>query len=152
MMAAAAGGAQPPPSPGAGPGRVRRRAAGDLHRPQARILAAGDPPVEDPGPDVSRRRRPPVVGRRTELARYTVTEGERILYGQRIDGIVRVTDNPASGHGRAFLLERELEHDGNDALTALIHDYTRQAALHDEVPMLRTILPAIAPDDESEAR
>jgi hypothetical protein len=47
------------------------------------------PPVEDPGPHVPRRRRAPVVGKRTELARYTVAEGERIPYGQRIDGIVR---------------------------------------------------------------
>jgi hypothetical protein len=29
------------------------------------------------------------TGHRTELGRYTVAEGERILYGQRIDGIVR---------------------------------------------------------------
>jgi hypothetical protein len=47
------------------------------------------PPVEDPGPAASRRRRAPIVGKRTELARYTIAEGERILYGQRIDGIVR---------------------------------------------------------------
>jgi hypothetical protein len=47
------------------------------------------PPVEDPGPVASRRRRAPVVGKRTELARYTVAEGARLLYGQRIDGIVR---------------------------------------------------------------
>jgi hypothetical protein len=49
-----------------------------------------EPPlVEDPGPAAARRRRAPVVGQRTELARYTIPEGERILYGQRIDGIVR---------------------------------------------------------------
>ena len=60
------------------------------------------PPVEDPGPAASRRRRAPVVGKRTELARYTVTEGERILYGQRIDGIVRVTDRPAGESGRGY--------------------------------------------------
>jgi hypothetical protein len=46
-------------------------------------------PVEDPGHATPRRRRAPVVGKRTELARYTVAEGERILYGQRIDGSVR---------------------------------------------------------------
>ena len=47
------------------------------------------PPVEDPGPATPRRRRAPVVGKRTELARYTIAEGQRILYGQRIDGMVR---------------------------------------------------------------
>jgi hypothetical protein len=67
------------------------------------------PPVEDPGPVASRRRRAPVVGKRTELARYTVAEGARLLYGQRIDGIVRVTDRPASEGGRAYLVERDLE-------------------------------------------
>jgi hypothetical protein len=29
------------------------------------------------------------VGRRTELARYTVPAGERILHGQRVNGVVR---------------------------------------------------------------
>jgi hypothetical protein len=79
------------------------------------------PPVEDPGPDASRRRRAPVVSERTELARYTVTEGERILYGQRIDGIVRVTDRPAHHGGRAYLVERGLE--TKNELDALIADY-----------------------------
>ena len=29
------------------------------------------------------------TGARTELARYTVASGERVLYGQRINGVVR---------------------------------------------------------------
>jgi hypothetical protein len=29
------------------------------------------------------------VGKRTELGRYTISSGERILYGQRVDGVVR---------------------------------------------------------------
>ena len=37
------------------------------------------------------------VGQRVELARYTIPAGERVLYGQRVDGVVRVTDRPASG-------------------------------------------------------
>ena len=63
------------------------------------------------------------VGQRVELARYRIPAGERVLYGQRIDGVVRVTDVPASGHGRAYLVERELEQDGNAALNALVADY-----------------------------
>ena len=35
------------------------------------------------------------VGERVELGRYRVPAGERILYGQRVDGVVRVTDVPA---------------------------------------------------------
>ena len=34
---------------------------------------------------------------RVELARYTITAGERIIYGQRVLGVVRLTDVPADG-------------------------------------------------------
>ena len=78
------------------------------------------------------------VGERVELARYTISAGERVIYGQRVDGIVRVTDRPASGPGRSYLVERELEQDGNSALKALVQDYLAQASAHDEVPMLRS--------------
>jgi hypothetical protein len=48
---------------------------------------------------------------------------------------VRVTDVPACGHGRAYLVERELEQDGYDALKALVSDYLDQAELLEDVPM-----------------
>jgi hypothetical protein len=60
------------------------------------------------------------VGKRVELARYRIPADERVLHGQRINGVVRVTDNPADGRGRAYLVERELERDGNGALQALV--------------------------------
>jgi hypothetical protein len=75
------------------------------------------------------------VGERVELARYTVPAGQRVVYGQRVDGGVRVTDVPAHGRGRAYLVERELEHDGYDALKALVADYVTQAQLLADVPM-----------------
>jgi hypothetical protein len=75
------------------------------------------------------------VGQRVELARYVVPEGERLIYGQRVHGVVRVTDVPASGHGRAYLVERGLEQDGYDALKALVSDYVEQSQLHAAVPM-----------------
>jgi hypothetical protein len=81
---------------------------------------------------------PADVGERAELARYTVSTGERILYGQRIAGVVRITDCPASGRGRAYLVERELEREtvgAYAALRALVADYLAQARRHDEVPM-----------------
>jgi hypothetical protein len=81
------------------------------------------------------------VGKRVELGRYMITEGERILYGQRVNGVVRVTDNPVRGRGRAVLVERGLEEDGNAALQALVVDYIRQAEFHDEIPMLVSLLP-----------
>lgn len=76
------------------------------------------------------------IGQRVELGRYTVpAAGERVVYGQRINGVVRVTDVPAHGRGRAYLVERELEQDGQAALLALVADYIGQAELHGAVPM-----------------
>lgn len=75
------------------------------------------------------------TGVRTELARYSVDGRERILYGQRVDGVVRITDNPASGGGRAYLVERGLEVDGYAALWAVVKDYVEQSALLNAVPM-----------------
>jgi hypothetical protein len=75
------------------------------------------------------------AGERIELARYTVPAGERVLYGQRVNGVVRVTDVQAYGRGRAYLVERELEQDGYDALKALVSDYLDQAELLADVPM-----------------
>ena len=41
---------------------------------------------------------------------------------------------PACGRGRAYLVERELEQDGYDALKALVWDYLDQAELLEDVP------------------
>jgi len=71
----------------------------------------------------------------TELARYTVSAGERILCGQRVDGSVRVTDRPSSGGGRSYLVESGMELDGANALDALVADYVAQARELDEIPM-----------------
>jgi hypothetical protein len=84
--------------------------------------------------------RPSGVGERTELARYRVSAGERVIYGQRINGCVRITDRPASGRGRSYLVERECEQDGYSALKALVVDYAEQARTLDEVPMASSIV------------
>ncbi len=70
-----------------------------------------------------------------ELARYRYTGGQRILYGQRVNGTVRVTDRPASGPGRSYLVECGVECDDDPALQALLADYTEQAGSLDESPM-----------------
>ena len=80
------------------------------------------------------------VGELTELARYEAAGCERVLYGQRIDGHVRVTDRPATGAGRSYLVERGLEQDGYAALMALVADYTAQARELGEVPMASSVL------------
>jgi hypothetical protein len=91
------------------------------------------------------------TGHRVELARYVVGDGEeRILFGQRVDGVVRVTDVPADGHGRAYLVERGLEHDGYGALKALVADYVQQGELLAAVPM--TVSPLESEASEEVAR
>jgi hypothetical protein len=75
----------------------------------------------------------PRAGPLTELARYTVTGGERVIYGQRVDGIVRVVDRPAAPGGRAYLVERGLQ--TKSELDALIADYLTSAQRLQAVPM-----------------
>ena len=69
-----------------------------------------------------------------ELARYQAAGSERVLRGQRVDGVVRVTDIPATGRGRRFLVERELT--SHAELNALVADYLDQAARWNAVPVL----------------
>lgn len=82
----------------------------------------------------------PVTGQPTELGRYRVSSGERVIYGQRVSGSVRITDRPASGQGRSYLVERKLEQDGYGALKALLADYIEQAGELDEVPMASSVI------------
>ena len=82
------------------------------------------------------------TGARVELARYSVAAGDRVLYGQRVEGVVRVTDVAREAGGRAYLVERGLEEDGpnaNAALEALIADYLRQACVLNAVPMAENL-------------
>ena len=72
-----------------------------------------------------------------------MTAGDRVLYGQRVDGVVRVTDMPLAAGGRAYLVERGLEEEGpnaNAALQALVADYLRRASVLDAVPMAESLL------------
>jgi len=70
------------------------------------------------------------VGDRVELARYTTSSGDRVVFGQRVNGVVRVTDKPASGTGRSFLVERGLT--SNRELEAVVADYIRESERRDE--------------------
>lgn len=68
-----------------------------------------------------------------DLARYELSTGPRVVGGQRIDGRVRVTDHPAAGRGRRYVIERELE--SKAELDALVTDYVVQAERWDAVPV-----------------
>jgi len=54
----------------------------------------------------------------------------RILYGQRVDGVVRVTDVPLIPGGRAYLVEAN----ANAALQAPIADYLQRHPLSMKCP------------------
>ena len=79
------------------------------------------------------RRQTPIVGARAKLGRYRTPDSERVVYGQRIDGVVRVTDRPVRPGGRSYLVERGLE--TRDELTALVADYVAQAEKLGRPPM-----------------
>jgi hypothetical protein len=68
-----------------------------------------------------------------ELGRYRTAHGERILIGQRVYGVVRVSDVPATGRGRRYLVERELT--SKAELDALVADYLDHARGHSDCPM-----------------
>jgi hypothetical protein len=67
-----------------------------------------------------------------ELARYSVRAGERVIHGKRILGVVRLVDDPASGAGRHYVIERELT--SMAELDAIVADYLQQAATWDVIP------------------
>lgn len=69
---------------------------------------------------------------RIELARYRISGGEHVIYGQRIDGVVRLVDEPADARGRRYIIERELTCMAE--LEAIVADYIEQAARWDAVP------------------
>jgi len=67
-----------------------------------------------------------------ELARYTIGAGERVIYGQRVCGVVRLVDVPAEAGGRRYLIERELT--SMAELEAIVADYLDQAARWNAIP------------------
>jgi hypothetical protein len=74
------------------------------------------------------RRKDCTIGERVELAWCrTAATAEGRLYAQRVGRVVRVTDVPTDGSGRAYLVERGLEQDGDAAVLALVRDYVDQA-------------------------
>ena len=73
-------------------------------------------------------------GTRVELARYSISAGERVVWGQRIDGVVRLSDVAADGQGRRYLIERGIACWAE--LDAIVRDYVEQAAAWDGIPAL----------------
>jgi hypothetical protein len=83
-------------------------------------------------PTVIETRRAGQTNARVELARYTVAGTERVIYGQRVLGVVRLVDEPVDGIGRRYVIERELTLMAE--VDALLVDYLEQAAIWDVIP------------------
>jgi hypothetical protein len=71
---------------------------------------------------------PTNTGPRVTLATYTTETGEeRTLIGQRIDGIPRVTDEPADeAQGETYIVEPQIE-ESKSELDGIIADYIERA-------------------------
>jgi len=72
------------------------------------------------------------TGKPTLLATYQCDEGERQLIGQRVDGIVRITDRPTRG-GRSYLVEEGITTMAE--LQAVLEDYLTKAERLGYAPM-----------------
>jgi hypothetical protein len=84
-------------------------------------------------PTVTETRRAGQTNERVEFVRYTVgTAGERVIFAQRVLGVVRLVDDPVSGEGRRYVIERELTTMAE--LDALVADYLEQAQMWDVIP------------------
>lgn len=115
-----------------GPLRGSLTRQGSLIGPSLR--SSGPPPGRDtrpmttthtPAPTTAEQRDTPTRGQRVELARYPSDTGQRLLIGQRIDGIVHIFDEPADGDAPSFTVETHLER--NSELQALVADYLAKA-------------------------
>jgi len=98
-------------------------------------------------PTVIEKSRVGQTNARVELARYTIGAGERVIYGQRVLGVVRLVDAPADGNGRRYIIERELTVMAE--LDAIVADYLEQAAAWDLIPA-SGCCPLLADDSEVE--
>jgi hypothetical protein len=85
------------------------------------------------------------TGERVELGRYTLAAGERVIQGQRVLGVVRLIDIPATGDGRRYVIERELTVMAE--LEAIVADYLDQAARWHTIPAAG---PCFLADDSEE--
>jgi hypothetical protein len=83
-------------------------------------------------PTVIETRRAGQTNERVALARYTISAGEHVIYARRVLGVVRLVDEPATGDGRRYIIERELTVMAE--LEAIVADYLDQAATWDVIP------------------
>lgn len=74
-----------------------------------------------------------VCRKRIRMATYTADVGERQIVGQRVDGAVRLYDEPARHGGRRWVIEPVVE--SKAELEAIVADYVAKAKRLGYVPM-----------------
>jgi hypothetical protein len=86
----------------------------------------------------------------TELARYRVSAGERVLMGwRRGAGIgIEVTDRPIEGRARGYVVDHGFR--CLEQLTAFVEDYLAQAERFNSCPMGGEALVGILEQSETE--
>ncbi|HKI66648.1 MAG TPA: hypothetical protein VJ989_05205 [Solirubrobacterales bacterium] len=84
-----------------------------------------------------------------ELARYRVSGGERVLMGWGRPGGIEVSDLPAEGRSRGYIVDRGFR--CAEQLSAFLGDYVDQATRLDACPMSGQAIGAMLAGTESEA-
>jgi hypothetical protein len=73
-----------------------------------------------------------IGGEAVEVARYSISAGDRVLLGRRRPAGVELHDVPLAG-GRRYCVDRGLR--GAEAIGSLVNDYLTQAGRLDACPM-----------------
>lgn len=84
-----------------------------------------------------------------ELARYSISSGERVLSGWWRSGGVEVVDRPAAGRARGYVVDRGFR--CHEQLLGFIGDYVAQAERLDACPMGSEAIGAVVADSGSAA-
>ena len=84
----------------------------------------------------------------TEVARYRVSGGERIVIGRRAADGAEILDVPGEGQGRCYLVDSGYREAAG--LAAFVKDYLDQAARFDACPMSRAALGALLCDGDED--
>ncbi len=84
----------------------------------------------------------------TELARYRLSAGERVIIGRRQGGGVEVTDRALQGRTDSYFVDRGFR--CFEQLAAFVKDYLAEAARLDCCPMSPEALRSIVADSDAE--
>ena len=85
----------------------------------------------------------------SELARYRVSAGERVLIGWARAAGIEITDRPTEGRSRGFVVDRGLR--CPEQLKAFVEDYIQQAVRFDDCPMSGRSVSEILADTDLDA-